>query len=72
MANKDELDNKNLTLGLTPMLEVWNPHDPTYQEQEDYITGCTGVLKEHKKRNFIFWAIIKSIGVGYLKWVYDG
>ena len=56
--SKEELSSLEVLLELTPQTSVWNPHDDTFQIQEDSMLTFNGELKEPTKRNFIVSSVI--------------
>ena len=62
--SNDEMDNIKMSLELTPQGTIWDPHDSSYQLQEESMMSFNGDIKESAPRNFI----VSSISAG--RWIH--
>ena len=56
--SEDELTSLSTMLELTPQSSAWDPHDETYQVQEDSMLSFEGEIKDPPKRKFIVSSVI--------------
>ena len=54
----DEVNDESITtLDITPKVNVWDPHNPEYQQQEEMMLDYKGHIKDYKSRNFIISSV---------------
>ena len=61
MPTNQELENPTKVLEITPVIDTWDPHSLSYQEQEEAMTDFRGEIKERTERKFIVSSVISNV-----------